>query len=47
MAKQKQGRGPRLVEVPAVERLKGAVRFRAEINCLNGQRVNVMAGRAR
>lgn len=44
---EKQGRGPRLVEVPAVERLKGAVRFRAEINCLNGQRVNVMAGRAR
>jgi hypothetical protein len=37
----------RLVDLAALERLKGAVRFRGEINCLNGQRVNLMAGRAR
>jgi hypothetical protein len=44
---ERPARGPRLVDLAAVERLKGAVRFRAEINCLNAQRVNVMAGRAR
>lgn len=37
----------RLVDVGKLDGVKGAVRFRAEINCLNGQQVNVMAGRAR
>ena len=35
------------MDMAAVERVKGAVRNRAEINTINGQRVNVTAGRAR
>src|SRR5258706_10275216 len=39
--------GPRIINLAAVERSKDAVRYRAELNTLNGQRVNVTAGRAR
>jgi hypothetical protein len=35
------------VNLAAVDRIKNAVRYRAEINTLNAQRVNITAGRAR
>lgn len=39
--------GVRTVNLAAIDRIKDAVRYRAEINTLHGQRVNVTAGRAR
>jgi hypothetical protein len=39
--------GVRIVNLAALDRMKDAVRYRAEINTLHGQRVNVTAGRAR
>jgi type II secretory pathway component GspD/PulD (secretin) len=39
--------GARILDLSVVERIKGGVRYRAEVNTLNGQRVNVTAGRAR
>jgi hypothetical protein len=39
--------GVRIVNLAALDRIKDAVRYRAEINTLHGQRVNVTAGRAR
>jgi hypothetical protein len=46
-AKGEGDAGTRTVDLAAVERIKDAVRYRAELNTLNGQRVNVTAGRAR
>jgi hypothetical protein len=47
-ADKSEGRSAvRIVDVAAVERIDAAIRYRGEINCLNGQRVNLSAGRAR
>jgi len=39
--------GISIVNLAAVDRIKNAVRYRAEISTLNAQRVNITAGRAR
>jgi hypothetical protein len=45
--KTSEGKGARIVNMAALERINGAMRYKAEINALNNQRVNVTAGRAR
>jgi hypothetical protein len=39
--------GPRTVDPAALDRLKDSIRYRGEVNVLNGVRVNLTAGRAR